>query len=176
MCLTLRCHVEPKIARPSSSYVQSSGYVLLGSHVYIGTSHQALQLAQAPPWRRYGMGRAPFSDEEPTTGNSYYEKRTRRSGQRCPPTPPATRANLVCGKYHTDSMAADNARTGEFRGIGSTHRQKARPLLVSLEVGGLSMKELARRVMPEIQEVIASARPPCSPITFSSRCSPFSSS
>jgi hypothetical protein len=29
MCLTLRCHVEPKIARLSSSYVQSSGYVLL---------------------------------------------------------------------------------------------------------------------------------------------------
>jgi hypothetical protein len=31
MGLTLRCHVEPKIARPSSSYVQASGYVLLGS-------------------------------------------------------------------------------------------------------------------------------------------------
>jgi hypothetical protein len=31
MCLTLRSDVEPKIARVSSSYVQSSGYVLLRS-------------------------------------------------------------------------------------------------------------------------------------------------
>jgi membrane protein len=49
-------------------------------------------------------------------------------------------------------MAAANARAGELRGIGSTHRQKGGPLLVSLEVGGLSMKELARRVMHGIQE------------------------
>ena len=33
MCLTLRCHVEPKIAWLSNSDVQSSGYVWLGSHV-----------------------------------------------------------------------------------------------------------------------------------------------
>jgi hypothetical protein len=49
-------------------------------------------------------------------------------------------------------MAAANARATELRGMGSTHRQKAQPWLVSLEVGGLSMKELARRVMHEIQE------------------------
>jgi hypothetical protein len=55
MCLTLRSHVEPKIARVSSSYVQSSGYVLLESSITVVPSHQALPLAQAPPWRRYGM-------------------------------------------------------------------------------------------------------------------------
>jgi hypothetical protein len=55
MCLTLRSHVEPKIARLSSSYAQSSGYVLLESSITVVPSHQALQLAQAPPWRRYGM-------------------------------------------------------------------------------------------------------------------------
>jgi hypothetical protein len=49
MCLTLRSHVEPKIARLSSSYVQSSDYVLLGSSITVVPSHQALQLAQAPP-------------------------------------------------------------------------------------------------------------------------------
>jgi hypothetical protein len=60
MCLTLRSHVEPKIARLSSSYVQSSGYVLLGSSITVVPSHQALPLAQAPPWRRYGMRLALF--------------------------------------------------------------------------------------------------------------------
>jgi hypothetical protein len=60
MCLTLRSHVEPKIARLSSSYVQSSGYVLLGSSITVVPSHQAPQLAQAPPWRRYGLRLALF--------------------------------------------------------------------------------------------------------------------
>ena len=136
MCLTLRCHVEPKIARLSSSYVQSSDYVLLGSRITSVPSHQPLPLAQAPAWRRYGVGLALFSDEEPTTANSYYETSTRRHGQRCPLTPSATRAYIFRGRCHTDSMAAANAKAGELRGIGSTHRQKGRPWLVSLEVGG----------------------------------------
>jgi hypothetical protein len=136
MCLTLRSHVEPKIARLSSSYVQSSGYVLLGSSITVVPSHQALQLAQAPAWRRYGVGLALFFDEEPTTANSYDETSTRRHGQRCPPTLPATRAHIFWGRCHTDSMAAANAKAGELSGIGSTHRQKGRPLLVSLEVAG----------------------------------------
>jgi hypothetical protein len=136
MCLTLRSHVEPEIARLSSSYVQSSDYVLLGSSITVVPSHQALQLAEAPAWRRYGMGLALFPDEEPTTASSYYETSTRRHGQRCPPTPPATRAHIFWGRCHTDSMAAANAKAGELRSIGSTHRQKGRPLLVSLEGGG----------------------------------------
>jgi len=45
MCLTLRSHVEPKIARVSSSYVQPSGYVLLRSRITVVPSHQALPLA-----------------------------------------------------------------------------------------------------------------------------------
>jgi hypothetical protein len=97
MCLTLRSHVEPKIARLSSSYVQSSGYVLLGSRITVVPSHQALPLAQAPPWRRYGMGLALFPNEEPITANSYDETSTGRHGQRCPPTPPATRAPIFWG-------------------------------------------------------------------------------
>jgi hypothetical protein len=136
MCLTLRSDVEPKIARVSSSYVQSSGYVLLGSSFTSVPRHQALQLAQAPAWRRYGMGLALFSDEEPTTANSYDETSTRRLGQRSPPTLPATRAHIFWGRCHADSMAAANAKAGELRGIGSTHRQKGRLLLVSLEGGG----------------------------------------
>jgi hypothetical protein len=39
MCLTLRSDVEPKIARVSSSYVQSSGHVLLGSSFTSVPSH-----------------------------------------------------------------------------------------------------------------------------------------
>jgi hypothetical protein len=78
MCLTLRSDVEPKIARVSSSYVQSNGYVLLGSRITWVPSYQALQLAQAPAWWRCGMGLALFSDEEPTTANSYDETGTRR--------------------------------------------------------------------------------------------------
>lgn len=136
MCLTLRSHVEPKIARLSSIYVQSSVYVLLGASITVVPSHQALQLAHAPPWRRYGMGLTLFPDEEPTTANSYYETSTRRHGQRCPLTPSATRAYIFRGRCHTDSMAAANAKAGELRGIGSTPRQKGRPLLVSLEGGG----------------------------------------
>jgi hypothetical protein len=79
MCLTLRSDVEPEIARLSSSYVQPSGYVLLGSRITSVPSHQALPLAQAPAWRRYGMGLALFSDEEPTTANSYDETRSQTS-------------------------------------------------------------------------------------------------
>jgi hypothetical protein len=60
MCLTLRSHVEPEIARLSSSHVQSSGDVLLGSSITLVPSHQALQLAQAPARRRYGIGLAFF--------------------------------------------------------------------------------------------------------------------
>src|SRR6266576_6300420 len=87
---------------------------------HIGTSHQALQRAQAPAWRRYGMGFILFSDEEPTTANSYHETRTRRHGQRCPPTPPATQEHTFGGRCHADSMAAANAKAGELRGISAT--------------------------------------------------------
>jgi hypothetical protein len=152
MYLTLRSPVKPKIARLSCSYVQSSGYVLLGSGITLVSSHQALQLAQAPDWRRYGIGLAHFSDEERTTANSYYETSTRRHGQRCPPIPPATRAHIFWYRCHTHSRAAANAKAGELRGIDSTHRQKERPLLVTLEVGGAQSNGTGGRVMHEIQE------------------------
>src|SRR6266850_3122837 len=50
MCLTLRTHVEPKIARLSSSYMQSSGDVLLGSSITVVPMDRMMEvLAQVQP-------------------------------------------------------------------------------------------------------------------------------
>jgi hypothetical protein len=98
MCLTLRSDVEPKIARVSSSYVQSSGYVLLRSSFTLVPSR--LLPGGVMEW---GLR---FFLMKSRTANSYYETSTRRHGQRCPPTLPATRAHIFWGRCHANSMAA----------------------------------------------------------------------
>ena len=136
MCLTLRSHVEPEIARLSSSYVKSSGDVLLGSSITLVPSHQALQLAQAPARRRYGIGLAFFPMKS-----------------RPLPIPIMKRAPDVMDRdalqlrqpHEHPSSGVDATQTRwqppmprQANSGASVQRtgKKERPLLVSLEVGG----------------------------------------
>jgi hypothetical protein len=147
MCLTLRSDVEPKIARLSSSYV------LLGSNITLVPGHQALPLAPDPAWRRYGMGLKLFSDEERPLA-----------------MPIMKRAPDVMDR---DALQLRQPREHTSSGVETT-RTQWQPPMPSQANSGASVQRTGKKGRPfsspwKLGEL-------SSPISFSSRSSPSSSS